>query len=254
MKRSKWSGYIWFLACWLISFASYGQPKSGHLVYDLISYQINDSSHTKPDEVESMLELSSEEWNVEIYYNKTWVVALQKKGGSIIKTMFHRKSLVLYTYTEATDLKRLRIDSIQAIKQKDNDLMVAIDTFKSYLGVTDYPKDTRRIHGFPCYKVTYANSLNSPTLDAIWVTNFKNVPNLVFPDHLYFLIEGIPLEFTQYFGDTKFKWGVVEIKPVKQDDDIFKQESSGYLVTFMDTRKLIYEGNDFIRTYEPKVE
>lgn len=243
------------ILCWLITPACYAQPKSGQFIYQLISHEIIDSSRVSPEEVTSIIGFMKLDFYAEIYYNKTWVVALQKRHGGSVKSMYNRKSRVLFTYYDERDNKRLRIDSIQALKRNDKVLLAAIDTLQSDLQVIEYPKETRLISEFQCHKVTIAEiNFNPPTLDEIWIAKFANVPDLIFPWSMYFLIEGIPLEIVQDFGDIKFKWGVVDILPVKSSDNIFTQKNDGYEISVADTKKLIYECIHFIRTYEPKQE
>ena len=98
----------------------------------------------------------------------------------------------------------------------------------------------------------FSGYINPPTFDTVWIAKFANVPNLIFPYHLYFLIEGIPIEIIQDFEDIKFRWGVVDIFPVKPHDDIFRQDMRGFDVSNDDTKQLIYESIHFIRTYQPK--
>jgi len=240
------------LLLWLMPFISAGQPRSSHFIYKLISYEIIDSSEVSARYTDEFLELIKDQFHADVYFNSAWVVALQKKNGGTRKSMYNRKSRILYTYFDKDEMKKLRIDSIQALKRKDKELLAAIDTLKSDLQVIEYPKEARLINGFPCHKVTDARFHNPPRVDEIWMAKFANVPDLIFPSEKYFLIEGIPMEIIQDYVDVKFRWGVVEILPVKPDDDIFKQNDDGYEVSVDDTEKLIYEGIQFIRTYEPK--
>ena len=237
---------LWFI---LIPLMLMGQPKSGHFIYEFISCEIIDSSIVSASDAITINKYMKGEFYAEFYFNQEWVVAVLKKSGGIEKRMYHRKSRVLYIYYDQGEIHNLKIDSIQALKRKDKGLLEAIDSLKSELQVIEYRQEKRRIAGFSCHKVTAAGFDNAPTLDEIWVAKFRNVPNLIFPDALYFLIEGIPIEVIQDLNAIKFKWGVVDILPVKPGDDIFKQRNDGYEILVDDTSKLIYESIDFSRTY-----
>lgn len=251
MKNSRGLlGSMYPIVLCLLPWIVYGQPKAGHFKYGLISYTIIDTAEVDTSEALEILVW----WNQfypEFYFNNNWVVALQTEGGGIRKSMFDRKSSVLYTYYNKDEMKRLRIDSIQALKRKDKKLLSAIDTLKSDFEIIEYPKQKRRIHGYLCHKVDHRGFNHPPIMDEIWLAKFGDVPNLIFPDEKYFLIEGIPLEITQELEDIIITWGVTEILSFKPDDDIFKQTKAGYEVSFFDSRNIIYEGIQFIRTHEP---
>jgi len=238
----------------VLSLIGYGQPKAIHFKYDVISYEIIDTSEVSASDAAELFEWWKGKFSPEVYFNNSWIVVLQTMNGGMRKSMFNRKSRVLYDYYDKDDFKRVRIDSIQALKRNDKVLLAAIDTLKSDLEVIEYPKEKKRIHGYTCHKVTNGVIISSQALDEIWIAKFANVPNLVFPDGKYFLIEGIPLEIRQEIEGIKLTWGVVDISTLHPDDDIFKQAKTGYEVSFFDTRNLIYEGIQFIRTHEPSSE
>jgi hypothetical protein len=243
----------------LMPMVMYGQPKSGHFIYGLISYEIIDSSVVSEKDATSIIEYLKEEFTPELYFNKDWVVVVSELSRGSIKWMYNRKLQILYKYydgknNDVVEIRTMRVDSIQSLKQDDKVLLAAIDTMKSDLQVREYSEETKKVQGYHCHKVTIAGLINAPTLDEIWIAKLKNVPDLIFPEHLYFLIEGIPMEIVQDFEGIKIKWGVVDILPVKTDDIIFNQNNNGYEVSVADTAKLIYEGITFIRTYQPKID
>lgn len=123
-----------------------------------------------------------------------------------------------------------------------------------FLEVQEYPKDKMSIRGYSHHKVVVNDLMHPPAYDEIWVAKMKNVPNLIFPQHLYFLMDGIPMEIVQQFDDIIFKWGVSAILPISSDDDIFHHKAEGYTVSVDYTAMIIREGIHFVRTYEPKNE
>ncbi len=253
-KRIRLSVTIYTLFFCVLSLIGYGQPKAGHFKYDVISYEIIDTSEVSASDAAELFEWWKGKFSPEVYFNNSWIVVLQTKNGGISKSMYNRKSRILYAYYGKDVLTGVRIDSIQALKRNDKVLIAAIDTLKSDLQVIEYPKEKKRIHGYTCHKVTKGGIINSPALDEIWLAKFAHVPDLIFPNEIYFLIEGIPLEIRQEFEGIKFTWGVMEVNPVMEDDDIFNFDMNGYEVSFVDTPKLTYEGIHFIRTFEPKTD
>lgn len=240
------------LLLWLMPLISTGQPRSGHFVFKPISFEIVDSSQINAREASELFEAMKDDFCAEVYFNKVWVVAVQNKYGGNMKRMYNRKSRVLYTYFKTDERKKLSIDSIQVLKRKDKELLEAIDTLKLLIQIIEFPGETRSINGFECHRVTTAGFVYRPVVDEIWIAEFADVPDLLFPFELYFLVEGIPLEITQDFEDIKVKWGAVNMLPAKSNDDIFKQEMGGYLVSVEDTKALIHKCIQFVRTHPPK--
>src|SRR6186713_1413260 len=76
-----------------------GQPKSGHFIYGLISYEIIDTSIVSEKDATSIVEYLEEEFTPELYFNKEWVVVVSELSKGSIKWMYNRKSRVLYKYS-----------------------------------------------------------------------------------------------------------------------------------------------------------
>lgn len=242
---SKYSIYylLPFLLIIAICNLVHGQSKSGHFKYGLISHEILDSQNVSGTDI---VDVSTyiDHLHSDLYYNTDWVVVLSTKKDAVTKSMFNRKSNVLYTFYHDSIRKRLRIDSIYRYYIEDPALLAARDTLKELMGITISPEDVSIINGFTCHKEYYREEFSDgSTVDEIRVTLFLKTPNLIFNDHMYFLNGGIPVRIVEDFIDFKITWGIVEILPLSKNDQVFDFDPSEYSSETFDSKNMI---NEFI--------
>lgn len=244
--------YLTFLLIFTISNVV-GQAKTGHFKYGLISYENIGSQDVKDTISNETLTFLIDHLHAEVFFNKSWVVVLNKQKDEISKSMYNRKSRVLYLFYDDPKRKSLRIDSVFAFYEQDSKLSAARDILRDLMGITISQGEVSLVNNLKCHKEYFTQEFpEGQTVDEIWVTTFLKVPNLIFNDHLYFLNEGIPLKVVHDFLDIKITWGVIEFLPISRKAKIFTFDQSEYSAEIFDSKSLIYESIHFIRTYEPK--
>src|SRR5690606_2051046 len=209
--------------------------------YALISYEIIDSSAVRQDYIDFMISVLREKLPTAVYYNRKWLVVKSVEGGGTYKWMYNRKSKVLYRFYDSPDRRTLRVDSVYTYFGRDPALCVARDSLRGLLGLVDSTKATTMIKGFRCHKTFYPNRFYEQSTDELWVASYLNVPNLCYPENLYFLHEGLPMEIVMDLASVKFKYAAVDQGPVSRRDRVFDFDVSGYLVKVVDSKALIYE-------------
>jgi hypothetical protein len=254
MRNSSHCLYLTLLLVITTTNVVFGQAKkTGYFKYGLISYEIIYSPEFQDTIGNKTIFSLIDHLHAEVYFNTSWVVVLNKYNDRLNKSMYNRKSRVLYSFYDDPLRKSLRIDSIFAFYEQDSKLLAARDTLRHLMGITISQGEVSLINGLKCHKEYFTQEFpEGQTVDEIWVTSFLKVPNLIFNDHLYALNEGIPLKIVQDFLDFKITWGVVEFLPLSRKDKIFTFDKSEYSVKVFDSKSLIYQGIHFIRTHEPK--
>src|SRR5687767_14920260 len=96
--------YLTFLLVVTTANIVFGQAKTGHFKYGLISYEIIDSQDVETPVSNEMLSFI-DQLHAEVYFNKSWVVVLYKKRDAISKSMYNRKSKVLYRFYDDPERK-----------------------------------------------------------------------------------------------------------------------------------------------------
>src|SRR5687768_3568552 len=96
--------YTTLICISIISPNAFGQPKTGHFSYDLISYEIIDSLNYNENKTNYLLTHFVNS-NQEVYYNKLWFVVLKKKQAGVSKYMYNRESRVLYKFYDDPNMK-----------------------------------------------------------------------------------------------------------------------------------------------------
>lgn len=237
-----------------LTFMLNAQKSSGHISYGFISLDTTNVNTESMLEAEYVLITMKDDLKAEVFYNKEWFVVLRKERDADVKRMFNRKTKILYTYREYPDKRFITVDSFQLLKSSNPDLLPAISTIREGTGISDIPKERRKIHGYSCSKLSLPAFLGEDSLamDIVWLADFKGVPDLIFPENFYFLIDGIPMACEQHFGEAIIYWGPVSFGPVDKDDPVFTQPTETYEPSDWNTEKIIFELADFLKVQENK--
>ena len=242
----RWILLLYAQACFLHT-PGYGQPRSGHLVYDIITCTIRDTSKVAKNDVESVLEFMGDDFKADVYFNPKWVVIVRKKPDGYKTIMYDRRQKIIYQYTTAPDKNVLSVDSLAILKTNDPVLLKTLDDVKAALGISEMTEESQLMFGWKVFRMTVQSMFNTNGIeDEIWKASFGDVPNLVYPDHLYFANYGLPLEITQDFDDIRFTWGVKKVLPLR-NREVFQKPSGEYELRVFDAKALVQEVSGFLK-------
>ena len=220
-------------------------------MYDLISYTIFDTSKTKESDIGEMMRILESDFKADVYYSASWLKVERRSGEKSTTSLYDRSTGILYMYSDSPDGHVLRVDSLWFFKEKDTELLADIEKARKFLLVEDHDKEKRMIHGWKASAMTAGSYLDPSDLDTIWKTAFADVPNMLYPEHQYFLNKGLPLEISKEFEGARFTWGVVSVKPLDSDDGPFQRPEGVYKLEPFDSAELIRELAVELSSYDP---
>lgn len=81
MRNSSICLYLTFLLVVTSGNVGFGQAKTGHFKYGLISYEIIDSQEIQGANINEALSFLIDQLHAEVYFNESWFVVLNKDKG-----------------------------------------------------------------------------------------------------------------------------------------------------------------------------
>jgi len=208
----------------LITLQLAAQPKSGHMTFGLVRYDILDTAGMNVSQAERIAKDFAKIFEAELYFNSKKALVLSSDNGIESKIIFDRKKEIVYMFRDSNDATINFTDTIQGYTIPMAGSFIDINSNDTVPHQIKYPDIRKKIFGFECYKVS--------DVDVTGINAYLTIQPIIpcslvgaFP----FIFIGAPMEFTiPYSEKLSIVVGAIKFKPGHQPKDIFKVNLDGF--------------------------